>query len=400
MFTGFFTENTPAVKVWNLNIAPPTSGAYTPINTIALTDDCAPIQILRIGETTANVTNSVYLYLPTSPIEGKQIKIVAQLYGSQLTDNTVFIFGSDAKAGGSSLVLYQMSSGQTIDLIYSKEYLNFPGGGGYSTGWVSINQSPISAQNYNAVAFGSASRATGTNSFAVGSGATASGSDSVALGSNNTASGGNSTAFGQYSSAGGGYGFTAGYFQNSSGYQSACLGGMNNTASGTISALVGGGYGTTRSITCSVSTANQSAANYTAGAFQTSYFVFAKSSTNDATATVLTTNNGAASGTNQVILPNNANYYYSGKVVAGVTGGGNTKAWTFEGVIKRGANAAATSLVGTPPINIVAADSGASTWTVGLTADTTNGGLTITITGGLATTIRWAAKVETVEIAI
>jgi hypothetical protein len=101
---------------------------------------------------------------------------------------------------------------------------------------------------------------------------------------------------------------------------------------------------------------------------------------------------------NQVILPNNSAYFFTGEVVAGVTGGGNTKGWTIEGVIKRGANAASTALVGTPTVTSTYADAGASTWVIAVTADTTNGGLAVTFTGQASTTIRTVAKISTVEM--
>jgi hypothetical protein len=84
-------------------------------------------------------------------------------------------------------------------------------------------------------------------------------------------------------------------------------------------------------------------------------------------------------------------------VVAGVTGGGNTKGWTIEGVIKRGANAASTTLVGSTVMSSYA-DVGAATWTIALSADTTNGGLAVTFTGQAATTIRAVCSINTTEM--
>jgi len=85
-------------------------------------------------------------------------------------------------------------------------------------------------------------------------------------------------------------------------------------------------------------------------------------------------------------------------VVSGVTGGGDTKGWTIEGVIKRGANAASTALVGTPTVTSSFADAGASTWVIAVTADTTNGGLRVTFTGQAGTTIRTVAQIRTTEM--
>jgi len=120
--------------------------------------------------------------------------------------------------------------------------------------------------------------------------------------------------------------------------------------------------------------------------------------TTDATATVLASDTSAASANNQLTLPNNSAYYFRGEIIAGVTGGGNTKGWFIEGAIKRGANAAATSLVGTPTVTSNYADAGASAWAVAVTANTTLGCITITVTGQAATTIRWVAQVRTTEM--
>ena len=64
----------------------------------------------------------------------------------------------------------------------------------------------------------------------------------------------------------------------------------------------------------------------------------------------------------------------------------------------RGAGVGTTVLIGTPQLNRVAASSGATAWSIALTADTTNGCLAVTVTGVAATTIRWVAKIETTEV--
>ena len=120
--------------------------------------------------------------------------------------------------------------------------------------------------------------------------------------------------------------------------------------------------------------------------------------TTDATATVIRSNGAAAGTTNQVILPNNSAYYFRGECIAGVTGAGDTKGWYIEGVIKRGANAASTAIVGAATVTSLYADAGATTWAVTATADTTNGGLAITVTGQAATTIRWVCQIRTTEM--
>ena len=63
-----------------------------------------------------------------------------------------------------------------------------------------------------------------------------------------------------------------------------------------------------------------------------------------------------------------------------------------------GASAATVALVGAPVINLIAQDSGASTWTVAVAADTTLGCLAVTVTGQAATTIRWHCELESTEV--
>jgi hypothetical protein len=175
-------------------------------------------------------------------------------------------------------------------------------------------------------------------------------------------------------------------------------GGYSNNANGQFSTIAGGGFGTARGILGNtVSPACFSPITGSSGVSQSGLLILGRQTT-DATATALASNSSAAGTTNQVILPNNSAYYFTGTCIAGVTSGGNSKAWTFEGAIKRGANAASTTIVGSVVLNTIAQDAGASTWVIAITADTTNGGIRVTVTGQAATTIRWVSKIETTEM--
>jgi hypothetical protein len=182
------------------------------------------------------------------------------------------------------------------------------------------------------------------------------------------------------------------------GASSTVNGGNDSYATGAFSSISGGNYGTTRGIIGSqVFPACQTPIASSQGISQAALLILGVQTT-DATATVLRSNTSAASGTNQIILPNNSAYYFKGSVIANVTGAANGAAWEFSGAIMRGANAGSTVLIGTPAINRVASTSGASAWTIALTADTSNGGLAVTVTGAASTTIRFVAKVETTEV--
>jgi len=190
----------------------------------------------------------------------------------------------------------------------------------------------------------------------------------------------------------------AGSSNNATGTASAILGGTVNNANSIFSTAIGA-YGSTRSISGNlVFSSGTPMGTFAAGVGSQAAMLVLGRQTTDATATVLTSDGAAASTSNQVIMPNNSAYFFRGEVVSGVTGGGNTKGWTVEGVIKRGANAASTTLVGTPTVTSSFADAGASTWTIAVTADTTNGGLQVTFTGQLATTIRTVAQIRTTEM--
>jgi hypothetical protein len=219
-----------------------------------------------------------------------------------------------------------------------------------------------------------------------GTGSTASGAySSVVGGQSNTASGGNAAVVG-------------GTSHSATAPGSIVFGGSTNTASGTFSSLIGGRNGTTRGIVGNlVSPSSNSPIAFLAGASQTATLILGRETTN-ATATVLASDQNSPSTTNQLILPNNSAYYFRGEVIAGVTGAGDTKGWYVEGVIKRGGSAASTALVGTPSATSLYADTGAATWSIAVTADTTNGGLAITVTGAAATTIRWVAQIRTTEM--
>ena len=230
----------------------------------------------------------------------------------------------------------------------------------------------------------------------------------VASGSYTVVAGGEgNTASNTHSSVGGG-------FQNrANGLRATIAGGIQNTASGTASFAVGyfntsnadhtvvmGRSGTSRSIHGYQVFAAHSApiAQVPVGIHQAALLILGRETTS-ATPAVLTSDSTVTStATNQIALPSNSAYHIKGSVIATVTGGGNTKAWSFEVIVKKGAANANTSIVGTAIINVTAADAGASTWTIALTADTTNGALTITATGQAATTIRWVCRAETTEV--
>jgi len=310
--------------------------------------------------------------------------------GQVIQGTSIANFTYVAAISGTSLTLSQNASGSSTSTLsfFTPHGVVVGGGNNQATGSYSFiggggdagtaaNRN-VASGDWSAVGGGRGNTASGVGSF-VGGGGLDGGSS--ALGN---------TASGTVSFVGGGLGSTA------SGLGSSILGGYQNIANGQMSSILGGRFGNTRSINGNFVFSINPISDIS-GLSQSSVLILGVQTT-DATATALRSNSSAAGTTNQVILPNNSAYYFKGSCIANVTGAANGAAWSFEGAIMRGANAASTVLIDTPSVNRVAASSGATAWVLAITADTTNGGLRVTVTGVAATTIRWVAKVETTEV--
>lgn len=284
--------------------------------------------------------------------------------------------------------------------------------------FIGSGASNLANTTYATVAGGNGNHATGDSCAVVGGASNIAGNNYsfIGGGQSNTAQinthaavcgGSGNTASGQYSFVGGGQNLSA------TATNSTVCGGQNNSNSGAF-AFIGGGQthftnaaysfigggrrGNGRSIigyhvfpACSIPVADAS------GVTQSALLLLGRQTT-DATSTVLASDTSAAGTTNQVILPNNSAYSFSGEVIAGVTAAGATARWTIDGAIKRGASAASTTMVGTPTVTKTHNDGASNSWVVAVTADTTNGGIAVTVTGAAATTIRWVCRIDTTEM--
>lgn len=378
------------------------------------------------GAATNNITVSTE---GAETIDGAATFVISTNYGVMgfySDGSNWFTIDSEGSAGGLTYFTESEDSGTQItdSLTATGTNANFaivPNGtgaiiagipNGASTGGNARGNYAVDLQTY---------RTSGTH---VASGTTsviAGGQVNISSGNSSTVGGGKGNdATGDYSTVAGGFNnsatatsssVTGGTGCNATGFWSAVAGGGNNTASGVYSfigagygnaaagdgsAVIGGARGTSRGINGIVTfSASYSPIANSVGVTQISFLALGVETT-DATATVLTSDGDAATTDNQIILPNNSAFAFKGQVVAGVTGAGDSKSWDIDGLIKRGANAASTTLVGSNATSSHA-DAGASTWSVALAADTTNGGLKVTVTGQAATTIRWVCKIETTE---
>ena len=215
----------------------------------------------------------------------------------------------------------------------------------------------------------------------------------ISGGMNNTAGGNYATVIGGQSNfAGGNSAVAGGHTNTATGGQSTAFG-FSNTTGGTGSWCPGGYESTSRGISMAgtYSTIKRSAL----GDRQTMLLPIACAARTDATATVMTSDAGAASATNQMVLPNNSSMFFEVDVVAHDSTL-KSASWKVQGTIRRGANAAATAIVGTNVTTTFGSDLSGGAPGVTCTADTTYGALAVTFTGIAATTIYPSGHIRTV----
>ena len=288
------------------------------------------------------------------------------------------------------------------------------------------------ASNTNSVAIGLQNNSSGTQAVAIGQQNSASGTQSVAIGLQNSATVQQAVAIGYLNTANGGYSFAAGYSNTASSDAAIALG-HSSTASGSQSVAIGRGCtsNATQSVSIGVSSyasgsgavalgnlayatgQNSLATGYgsntnsiigrwshssnyitSVGENQKSVFVLLARTTGN-TLTALSSNNAAASATNQLNLQNNNSIRFKGTIIARQSGSTNTAAWDIDGIIQRGTTAASTTLL----ISNVTLVQNTPAWgTPTLVANTTLGGLTVNVTGVATTNIMWVATIDTTEV--
>jgi len=319
----------------------------------------SPYVTFALSSASPNATVNVVSMAPVAPTANSDLALVPKGNGALLAQ-----VPTGTTAGGNKRGAY------AVDLVRFRLNAANVASGDYS--FLAGGYDNKASASYSAVAGGQGNFATGNSSFVGG------GIDNQANNLSSVVAGGRlNVASGDYSAIGGG---------------------REHIANSAFSTVSGGAYGSTRGVIGyhAFPACNGPILPVPGGLSQAGLLVLGAETT-DATPTVIRSNTSAASTTNQLILPNNSAYYFKGSVIANVTGAGATKSWTFDGQIKRGANAAATTLTGST-VSSPYADAGASTWAAALTADTTNGGLAVTVTGQAGTTIRWVCKLETTEV--
>ena len=229
----------------------------------------------------------------------------------------------------------------------------------------------------------------GTNSSSYG----ATGSGAAALMNYAKASSSNSGAFGFGANATNSMAYAFGAQTFATGNSSVSLG-RNSLASATYSICIGNAG--QNNIQSSIKFSGSQHANQ--GDAQIGLYPL-MADTTDATATAMVTNHATTPGAgtaNQIVLPNNSAYAFHGTIVARQKAGDGTAcaAWKVEGLIRREGSAGTTVLVNSATTVL----DNTPNWGMALSADTTNGGLKVQVTGAASTNIRWTTSITTSEL--
>lgn len=235
---------------------------------------------------------------------------------------------------------------------------------------------------------GTAPAATNLNSVAIGmDSSTSTASNAVALGGS-TASGSSSFSAGQLATASGVFAVAIGYATEATTDYAVAIGRV--TKANAIASIA---TGESSKATLYGQHAHSSGSLGASGSSQTSVLVAAGVSTSGSATNIYL----GGSSSFPMTLANNTTWSFHVRVIARRTDAtGENMDWTFDGIIKRDANAASTALVGDV---VVSPRTGVTTaWDCTVTANATDGSLQINVTGEAAKTIRWVARIETVEV--
>jgi len=235
--------------------------------------------------------------------------------------------------------------------------------------------------------------ASGGGSINIGQYCTASGPQSISVGYECLGSGYYDIAIGGTCTATGNYGVSIGYSNDVTASFAAAIG-ANSVASAEASMAIGR-FAITGPIIGNHVESNGRFSS--AGDSQKGTLIYRRG-TSDDTPTVLTTNDSGGSATNQKTLLDNSTVAFHGKITGRHASSGDCACWEFSGSIKRGAGAGTTAMLSAVTPVSIGADSGASSWLVGVSADTTNGCLRIEVTGETGKSIRWMCVLESGDL--
>ena len=352
---------------------------------------------VAIGSGAVAATNQS-IALGLNATVGTSIRGTALGFSASATGNQATAISDSVASGGNSFAAVADAVASATDSIAIGRAATASSAYATAIGKNSSDQGSVATSGTAAMALGD-SYASGANSFAAAmtnntSTYGATGANSIAIGRRAKAAA-QSAAMGYSATADGAYALALGVYAKASASSSIAISGETS------------GYYTEALQNNSVAIGTRAKAAirgkfvFANGAFgdngdaQLGIFSL-RSDTTDATAEALTTNKSTAGTTNQIVLPNSSAYAFHGTIVARqkASEGTASAAWKIEGLIRREANAGTTVLVNSATTVL----DNTPSWGMALTANTSHGGLAITVTGAASTNIRWVATINTSEL--
>ena len=325
------------------------------------------------------------------------IKVGQYITGTSIASDTYV-----AAISGTALTLSKNASGSSTSTLsfYTPHGVVVGGGNNQATGSYSFiggggdagnsGGKNLASGDWSVVVGGRGNQATGLASFVGGGGFYGPGSYATNSATSTSAS------------------VLGGWSNNATSAASVVTGGEGNLASGAYS-MASGAYATTRGV--ATAQAISGGIFSAQGDAQSEVFVLGVATSN-ATTTELQVLSYAGTGAQGIpSLPapsasTSSVYTFRGLIAAKNTATTDCAGWEIKGVIQRtSASATSVAIVGSPIITLLAATTGAVTggWgvtgAITVTADTTNGGISVNATGAASTSLRWTCRLETAELA-
>ena len=198
---------------------------------------------------------------------------------------------------------------------------------------------------------------------------------------------------------------SGGSFNKASGLHSVVIGGNNNTNDADYAVVLGGVNGNTRGIKGSVIMPGYATngAGSSSGVIQTGYYILGAETSSSSPIALSTDGNSTVSTSNQITLVDNSAVYFEATILAKELFSETPaiSVWKSEGVAKRAVDNTTTNYyyqITPPSANLISSINTTSNWNVIMDIDNATGCILFTVQGESGKTIRWSAKVETIEI--
>lgn len=186
---------------------------------------------------------------------------------------------------------------------------------------------------------------------------------------------------------------------------SVIIGGNKNLSDSNYGVVLGGNSGHTAGIVGAVVIPGFATGGVRTevGGVQGGVYMFGGETTDGSFHTMTTDGSFTPTAANQLTLRDNTAIHFTGKVVAKEFKKyrGEVWSWTFEGTIRRDVGSTTTDFIPSavaPVVSVVQGISTASGWQCVLDIDNANGSLVIKAKGNASQTIRWACRLDTVEV--